>query len=558
VRFGLNIVPVRPGDLGAVAVRAEDLGFESLWTGEHVLTPVRLDGGYPGPGGRPPFSPDSRFLEPFSTLTYLSAVTSRVRLGTSVVILPLHSPAVIARSVATVDVLSRGRLSLGVGMGWMREEFEVAGQEFTNRGRRADEMIDFLDRVFTEHRPAFGGEFYHLPEAGFEPKPVQRPRPPLLIGGNSPAALRRAARSGDGWIGGHQTPEKIAETVAELRRLRAGNGAGGRPFEITVLTGWGQQYDTDLTAAYAAAGVDRLLVTPWARSSEAMNAVEKFARDARLGKGHSAHLQEYFYTISTGRGGSVADEVLVEHADRIAIITINRPQARNAINHAVSAAMAEAFEELDERDDLTVGIVTGAGGTFSSGMDLKAFLAGENVRVEGKGLAGLTQAPPRKPLIAAVEGWALAGGCEVALACDLIVAANDAKFGIPEVKRGLVAGAGGLIRLPRRIPAGIAMELALTGDPLPAVDAHRLGLVNALTEPGGALDGARALAARIAVNGPLAVAATKQIITQQHDWDMADVWARQEPIMRPAFQSEDAREGALAFAEKRAPVWMGR
>jgi enoyl-CoA hydratase len=254
----------------------------------------------------------------------------------------------------------------------------------------------------------------------------------------------------------------------------------------------------------------------------------------------------------------VADEVLVEHADRVAVITINRPQARNAINHAVSAGMAAALAELDERDDLTVGIITGAGGTFSSGMDLKAFLAGENVRVEGKGLAGLTEAPPRKPLIAAVEGWALAGGCEVALACDLIVAARDAKFGIPEVKRGLVAGAGGLIRLPRRIPAGIAMELALTGDPLPAEDAHRLGLVNSLTEPGAALDGARALAARIAVNGPLAVAVTKQVIIEQQDWDMADAWARQGPMIGPVFSSEDAREGARAFAEKRAPEWKGR
>ena len=254
----------------------------------------------------------------------------------------------------------------------------------------------------------------------------------------------------------------------------------------------------------------------------------------------------------------MADEVLVEYEDRIAVITINRPQARNAINHAVSAGMAAALEELDERDDLTVGIITGASGTFSSGMDLKAFLAGENVTIEGKGLAGFTQSPPRKPLIAAVEGWALAGGCEVALACDLIVAANDAKFGIPEVKRSLVAAAGGLIRLPRRIPAAIAMELALTGDPLPAADAYRLGLVNSLTEPGGALEGARKLAARIAVNGPLAVAATKQIITQQSDWDMADAWGKQAAIAGPVFVSEDAREGARAFAEKRAPVWKGR
>jgi enoyl-CoA hydratase len=254
----------------------------------------------------------------------------------------------------------------------------------------------------------------------------------------------------------------------------------------------------------------------------------------------------------------MADEVQVEFSGRVTIITINRPQARNAINHAVSAAVAEALDDLDERDDLTVGIITGAGGTFSSGMDLKAFLAGENVTVPGRGLAGLTQRPPAKPLIAAVEGWALAGGCEIALACDLIVAADDAKFGIPEVKRGLVAGAGGLVRLPRRIPAGIAMELALTGDPLPAADAHRLGLVNKLTAPGQALAGALALAERIAANGPLAVAATKQIVGQQFDWQLAEVWEKQEPIMRPAFQSKDAREGALAFAEKRAPVWQGR
>jgi enoyl-CoA hydratase len=254
----------------------------------------------------------------------------------------------------------------------------------------------------------------------------------------------------------------------------------------------------------------------------------------------------------------MSDEVLVEHAGRVAVITINRPQARNAINHAVSAAIAAALDELDARDDLTVGVITGAGGTFSSGMDLKAFLAGENVTVPGRGLAGLCQRPPAKPLIAAVEGWALAGGCEVALACDLIVAADDAKFGIPEAKRGLVAGAGGLVRLPRRIPAGIAMELALTGDPLPATDAHRLGLVNHLTPPGQALPGALTLAARIAVNGPLAVAAAKQIITQQADWSMAEVWEKQEPLMRPAFESQDAREGALAFAEKRAPVWQGR
>jgi len=187
----------------------------------------------------------------------------------------------------------------------------------------------------------------------------------------------------------------------------------------------------------------------------------------------------------------VTDEVLVEHIDGVAVITINRPHARNAVNRAVSEAVAAAVDELDERSELALGIITGAGGNFCSGMDLKAYLAGETTSVPGRGLAGICLRPPRKPLIAAVEGWALAGGCEIALACDLIVAAQDAKFGLPEVKRGLVAGAGGLLRLPRRIPPAVAMELSLTGDPLDAVEAHRLGLVNILTDPGQALEGAR-------------------------------------------------------------------
>jgi enoyl-CoA hydratase len=254
----------------------------------------------------------------------------------------------------------------------------------------------------------------------------------------------------------------------------------------------------------------------------------------------------------------MSDEVLVERRDGVQLITINRPQARNAINRAVSVAMAAALEELDERRDLVLGIVTGAGGTFSAGMDLKAFLAGENVSVEGRGLGGVTFRPPTKPLIAAVEGWALAGGCEVALACDLIVAAEDARFGIPEVKRGLVAAAGGLLRLPRRIPPAIAMELALTGDPMTAREAHRYGLVNRLTEPGAALAGALELAARIVGNGPLAVAASKQILVAAPDWSMAQAWQRQAELIGPIFSSEDAKEGARAFAEKRAPHWQGR
>ncbi|SHH05282.1 enoyl-CoA hydratase [Jatrophihabitans endophyticus] len=251
-------------------------------------------------------------------------------------------------------------------------------------------------------------------------------------------------------------------------------------------------------------------------------------------------------------------EVLVETVDRVCVITINRPQARNAIDHAVAAAVAAAADELDRRDELTVGILTGAGGNFCAGMDLKAYLAGEIVEIGERGLAGICQQPPAKPLIAAVEGWALAGGCELALACDLIVAADDARFGLPEVKRGLVAGGGGLLRLPRRVPASVALELALTGDPLPAADAHRVGLVNRLTEPGGALDAALQLAGRITPNGPLAVAATKEIITRSADWTLGEGFRAQRPILDPVNASQDAHEGARAFAEKRAPVWQGR
>ena len=254
----------------------------------------------------------------------------------------------------------------------------------------------------------------------------------------------------------------------------------------------------------------------------------------------------------------MSDEVLVEHAHGVTVITLNRPSARNAVNRAVSDRVAAALEDFDSRPDLAVAIVTGAGGTFCSGMDLKAFVAGEDVSHPERGFAGIAVRPPRKPVIAAVEGYALAGGCEVALACDLVVAADDALFGLPEVKRSLVAGAGGLLRLPRRIPPGVAMELALTGGFLDAADAHRHGLVNRLTAPGQALAGARALAAEIAANGPLAVAATKEIIVSSADWSTTDAFARQQAIMDPVFASADAREGAVAFAEKRPPKWRGR
>jgi enoyl-CoA hydratase len=253
----------------------------------------------------------------------------------------------------------------------------------------------------------------------------------------------------------------------------------------------------------------------------------------------------------------MTEPVLTEVTDGVGVLTLNRPEAKNAVDLRTTEALAAALDDFEARDDVAVLVLTGAGGTFCAGMDLKAFARGERPRIEGRGFAGLTEAPPAKPLIAAVEGWALAGGCELALSADLIVAARDARFGIPEVKRGLFAAGGGVLRLAKALPYQRAMEMALTGDPLPAEEAHRFGLVNVLTEPGGALAGARELAARIAANGPLAVQASKQLIAGSVGWtDRAALDAQQELADR-VFASADALEGARAFAEKRAPVWSG-
>lgn len=254
----------------------------------------------------------------------------------------------------------------------------------------------------------------------------------------------------------------------------------------------------------------------------------------------------------------MSDEVLLSESDGVLTVTINRPAAKNAINRAVAEGIAAAMDRLDNRADLRVGVLTGAGGSFCSGMDLKAFLGGEFPEIEGRGFGGLTEAPPRKPLIAAVEGYALAGGFELMLACDLAIAGDSARFGIPEVKRGLVAAAGGLVRLPRVAPYRIAMEMALTGEFIDAARAYELGLVNRVVAAGQALAGAITLARAIVANGPLATAASKQLIRDSASWPDDELWIRQSAITMPIFASEDAREGAAAFAEKRAPNWKGK
>jgi enoyl-CoA hydratase len=249
-------------------------------------------------------------------------------------------------------------------------------------------------------------------------------------------------------------------------------------------------------------------------------------------------------------------EVLTQQQDGVLIITINRPEAKNAVNRAVAEGIAAAMEQLDSDKALNAAIITGAGGTFCSGMDLKAFLKGEFPVVQGKGFAGFIEAPPRKPLIGAVDGYALAGGMEIATACDLLVANKDAKFGIPEVKRGLVAAGGGLLSLPAITGKRIAMELALTGDFFSAQRAYEVGFVNRITD-GAAIEGALELAAIVAANGPLALIATKRILSERPDWTTDEMWKKQSAIAMPVMMSKDSKEGAMAFAEKRKPNWTG-
>jgi crotonobetainyl-CoA hydratase len=257
----------------------------------------------------------------------------------------------------------------------------------------------------------------------------------------------------------------------------------------------------------------------------------------------------------------MADEVLRERHGNVEVLTINRPEARNAINGAVSTAMAAAMDELAEDPDCWVVVITGSGDkAFSAGMDLKAFSSGEGGSIMGAsgGFAGLTRRDFPKPTIAAVNGSALAGGFEIMLSCDLVVAAEHATFGIPEAKRGLIAGAGGLIRMPKRLPMAVALELAMTGDSIDAQRAHALGLVNKVVPAARLVDEALDLAGRIAANAPLAVRYSKSVMKRAAELPEEEGWAVNNEAVGVVFTSADAMEGPVAFAEKRAPKWQGK
>lgn len=253
----------------------------------------------------------------------------------------------------------------------------------------------------------------------------------------------------------------------------------------------------------------------------------------------------------------MSERILTERRDHILLITINRAEAKNAFDLESAQGMHRAMDLLDAEDDLFIGIITGAGGIFSAGADLKAVARNERAVTERGGF-GMFKRPSRKPLIAAVEGYAVGGGLELCLACDLIVAARNAKMGLPEVRHNVAAVGGGLFRLPRRVPYHVAMELALTGGFRDAEFFLHHGLVNRISFPGLALKEAIAFAEELLVNGPTALAASKEIIFQAANWTDEEGWSRQTPIAAIAFDAEDRAEGLRAFAEKRKPVWRGR
>lgn len=284
-KVGLNIVPLAPEHICRAAVLAEQCGFESVWSGEHVLVPLGAEQHHPG---RVVFSPDSPFLEPLVALSHLAALTTTLRLGIGILILPLRDPFITAKEIATVDYLSNGRLDLGIGVGWMEEEFQIIGRDFKTRGRRTDEMIEVMDLLFAEERPEYHGKFYDFGPLGFAPKPVQKPRPRLHVGGFTEPALRRAAKYGDGFYGSLRRNVDVTPTIEHLKELRAEAGLAHRPLQIS-LNALGP-IPRDALEEAASKGVERVVTTLWRMDGSAaiggcdhpLDAIEQYARALEL------------------------------------------------------------------------------------------------------------------------------------------------------------------------------------------------------------------------------------------------------------------------------------
>lgn len=281
MKVGIALFRLRPERMAAVARHAEALGFESVWVPEHLVLPTRITSRYPyAADGVPPFTPDTPHLDPLMLLTHIAAATTTIRLGTNIYLLALRHPIVAARLTMSLDVLSGGRLTLGIGVGWLAEEFEAVGVEFSSRAARTRECVRALRTLWTAPEPEFHGRFFSFGPVKFEPKPVQKPHPPLVFGGESEAALRRAAALGDGWYGVGHTPQSAAEQVRKLRALLAAAGRGEARFEVTVSHGGLQLGRGDLER-YAEAGVDRVVALPWSRGREAEEQLGRLAAALR-------------------------------------------------------------------------------------------------------------------------------------------------------------------------------------------------------------------------------------------------------------------------------------
>jgi probable F420-dependent oxidoreductase len=277
MKIGVPLFLLRPEHMTGVAQRVEALGFESVWIPEHLVFPVEITSRYPySADGVPPIRVDAPHLDPLLLLTHVAAVTSRIRLGTNVYILPLRHPLVSARLAVSLDVLSGGRFTFGIGLGWLEEEFQAVGIDFRTRGARTRECVRALRALWTEAEPEFHGKFFAFGPVKFEPKPAQKPWPPIVFGGESEAALKRAAALGDGWYGVGHTPASAATQVARLRALLAGAGRTGAPFEYTVSHG-GPALDRDQVRRYADAGVDRVVALPWRRGRDAEDGLARLA-----------------------------------------------------------------------------------------------------------------------------------------------------------------------------------------------------------------------------------------------------------------------------------------